>query len=99
MKITVKQLKQLIREQVEEVGYGMQEAGRRPVPAKLKLLDLAKQALSDEEFDQYIVISPTHILVPDLDRPEKKFVIYDFDGVSWAPTNHTIDLDQELDQY
>jgi hypothetical protein len=33
MKITVKQLKQLIREQVEEMSAGMPEAGRRPKQA------------------------------------------------------------------
>ena len=97
MKITVKQLKQLIREQVEEVGYGMQEAGRGPKQVRPLLDDAAKQALRDEDvlFDEYIVVSPTRVLVPDMDRPMgDKFFVYEFDGVGWSETDHTIELDQ-----
>jgi hypothetical protein len=94
MKITVKQLKKLIREQVEEVGYGMQEAGRRPKQVAPKLAPAAKEALSDEDvfFDEYIVISPTRVLVPDMDRPMgDKFFVYEFDGAGWSETDHVID--------
>jgi len=97
MKITVKQLKQLIREQVEEVGYGMQEAGRGPKQVAPKLEPRAKEALGDEDvfFDEYIVVSPTRVLVPDMDRPMgDKFFVYEFDGVGWSETDHTIELDQ-----
>jgi hypothetical protein len=87
----------LIREQVEEVGYGMQEAGRRgPKQVAPKLEPKAKEALSDEDvlFDEYIVISPTRVLVPDMDRPMgDKFFVYEFDGLSWTETDHFIELD------
>ena len=98
MKITVKQLKRLIREHVEEVGYGLEEAGRRPRQLAPKLEPTAKEALSDEDvlFDEYIVVSPRRILVPDMDRPMgDKFFVYEFDGVGWSETDHTIELDQD----
>lgn len=70
MKITVKQLKQLIREQVEEMSSGMPEARR--AASKVSLTDpkgLAKLMKELNYGSKYIALSHKLVLVRDMETP------------------------------
>jgi len=75
MKITVKQLKQLIREQVEEMSAGMPEARRRPAARQVSVRDPEGLADAMKELGygrrKYIALSPEFVLVRDMETPGK----------------------------
>ena len=71
MKITVKQLKQLIREQVEEMSAGMPEA--RQTASKISVIDPEGLAYAMKELGygrrKYIPLSIKFVLIRDMEIP------------------------------
>lgn len=72
MKITLKELKQLIREQVEEMSSGIPEARRHPAASEVSVIDpkgLAKFMKELNYGSKYIALSLKFVLVRDMKNP------------------------------
>ena len=84
MKITVKQLKQLIREQVEEMAAGMPEARRRRAAPQVSVREPEGLAEVMDELgygSKYIALSPERVLVPSDETPGEYWTLeYEYDG-------------------
>jgi hypothetical protein len=72
MKITLKELKQLIREQVEEMSSGIPEARRHPAADEVSVIDpkgLAEFMKKLNYGSKYIALSLKFVLVRDMKIP------------------------------
>ena len=93
MKITVKQLKQLIREQVEEMAVhsGMPEA--RQTARKISVIDPKGLAYAMKELGygrrKYIALSPEFVLVRDMEIPGQYWPL-EYDG-EWVQGDGPLD--------
>jgi hypothetical protein len=96
MKITVKQLKQLIREQVEEMSAGMPEArsaGRQVAVRDPEGLKIAMKELGMGR-RKFIALAPDYVLVRDMEIPGQYWPL-EYDG-EWVQGDGPVSEQGEL---